>query len=196
MNVFVGDVDPLWHDMSTHVDHFIKAGQHSAYDNIMSILYNKRIEARNPFGIGYKKAPDISSQKCVCFSEVPPHLMSRIAAKRSKFGVGFHKDFVVHRYGNPIMYAYKDSPLLVSLGNLMAESSQDPNAEIWKISPFVDPPGKYKNKKYFFEWEREWRKVGHFSFDVDDVAFLVIPEADHEAARQFFEDAESNVSVS
>ena len=28
----------------------------------------------------------------------------------------------------------------------------------------------------FFEWEREWRKIGHYTFTTDEVEFLVIPK--------------------
>lgn len=66
---------------------------------------------------------------------------------------------------------------------------KDPDHPIWKITPFVDAPGKYGKSTYFFEWEREWRKAGHFRFSEDDVAFLIIPEKLHEAARWFFDNA-------
>jgi hypothetical protein len=29
----------------------------------------------------------------------------------------------------------------------------------------------YPNGSYYFEWEREWRKVGDFTFTTDEVAF-------------------------
>ena len=64
--------------------------------------------------------------------------------------------------------------------------SPGPNHPIWRITPFVDAPGKYGNSSYFFEWEREWRKAGHFKFSENDVAFLIIPEKLHDAARGFF----------
>lgn len=69
----------------------------------------------------------------------------------------------------------------------MAKHKNDAKADIWKIAPFVDAPGKYGASSYFFEWEREWRHVGHFKFTQDEVAFLIIPESLHAKATTFFE---------
>jgi hypothetical protein len=63
-----------------------------------------------------------------------------------------------------------------------------PNDPIWRLTPLIDVPGAYKSQ-YYFEWEREWRHVGDFSFDTGDVAFLVMPETFHKAARHFFAEA-------
>jgi hypothetical protein len=45
--------------------------------------------------------------------------------------------------------------------------------------------------KYFFEWEREWRKVGNYTFTTEEVEFLIIPENLHEVARGFFKNAKA-----
>lgn len=117
-------------------------------------------------------------------------MLRRLAkARRSDYGIGFTKDFVVHRKGNPILYAYKDSPLQVAFQALIEADKTNGEAEIWRITPFVDAPGKYKNSDYFYEWEREWRKVGEFLFSVEDVAFLIIPDSLHRKARHFFDNA-------
>ena len=72
----------------------------------------------------------------------------------------------------------------------MTSEESNPAANIWKITPFIDAPGKYgkEERSYFFDWEREWRHVGPFSFRPEDVAFLLIPQEFHELARSFFED--------
>lgn len=44
---------------------------------------------------------------------------------------------------------------------------------------------------YFFEWEREWRKVGNYKFEPYEVEFLIIPAKLHEKARTFFDMAEA-----
>jgi hypothetical protein len=62
----------------------------------------------------------------------------------------------------------------------------DADNPIWTITPFVDAPGNHGTSKYFFEWEREWRKAGDFTFTTDEVEFLMLPEGLHEAARGFF----------
>jgi hypothetical protein len=105
----------------------------------------------SPFGIAYKEAPAPETQKVVCFSEVPLHRLGRIADKRGKYGIAFRKDFVIHRHGNPILYAYKDGQLNKSIRAMMKESKDDPDAKVWDVTPFVDAPGAYGKSTYFFE---------------------------------------------
>ncbi|WGM32571.1 abortive infection system antitoxin AbiGi family protein [Brevundimonas sp. NIBR11] len=172
--------------MSDYVVHFTKPqGHSSAYDGIMGILSQQVIRAYNPFGIARQTAPNIDSQRVACFSETPLHYLSRIVDRRSQYGIVFRKNFVVSRGGNPILYAYKDQPVADAIRALMAQGRNTPDAHIWTITPFVDVVGG----TYNFEWEREWRHVGDFSFTPADVAFLIIPQDSHQAARQFFEDA-------
>jgi hypothetical protein len=57
---------------------------------------------------------------------------------------------------------------------------------VWWVAPFIDIPGEHPGKRYEFEWEREWRHVGNFPFKVDEVDFLIIPEAEHQEAREYF----------
>jgi hypothetical protein len=178
--------------MSDFVVHFAKEYENrSGYDNMLSILHSRRIEARNPFGIAKDKAPDIDTQKVACFSEVPLQRLSRLAKARSDYGIVFRKDIVIHRKANPILYAYKDHAVLSALKELMKAAKHDVANPIWTITPFVDAPGDYGKSKYFFEWEREWRKVGDYKFTTDEVEFLIIPEDLHKAARGFFESAKA-----
>ncbi|WP_293211174.1 abortive infection system antitoxin AbiGi family protein [Parvibaculum sp.] len=176
--------------MSNYLVHFSKSyGGKNAYDNIISILSNRRLEARTPFGAGRQKAPNPESQNAVCFSEVPLHLLGRLVEARSEYGIVFKKNTVRQQGGNPILYAYKDGAVAKSIRKLVSAASNDAMHPIWEIAPFVDAPGVYPSGAYFFEWEREWRKVGNFIFNEEDVAFLVIPEALHAVAESFFEDA-------
>ena len=54
----------------------------------------------------------------------------------------------------------------------------------------IDGPGEYGSTKYIFDWEREWRHVGTMMFEEKDVAFLLIPEELHDAANDFFANAQ------
>lgn len=173
--------------MSPFVVHFTKKTSHNAYDNVMSILSHRRIEARGAFGLNRQNN---ASRKSVCFSETPPHFLARLAKTRGCFGIGFRKDLVVARGGGPIMYAYKDTKHARALRALVDAAAGKPADPIWEIAPFIDVPGSYGSKEYFFEWEREWRHVGDFDFSEKDAAFLIIPADDHELAREFFADAE------
>ncbi|MDB5694064.1 MAG: hypothetical protein JWO81_3127 [Alphaproteobacteria bacterium] len=88
----IGNIDPSWKDMSTFVVHFAKpTSGKSAYDNAISILYERRIIAKNAFGAGRHLAP---ARKSVCFSEVPLHHLKRLADVRGQHGIGFQKEYV------------------------------------------------------------------------------------------------------
>jgi hypothetical protein len=176
--------------MSDFVVHFAREyGGQSGYYNMLGILSGRRIEARNPFGIAKDKAPEVDTQKVACFSEVPLHRLSRLAKARSDYGIVFRKDTVIHHKANPILYAYKDHAIVSALKELIQAAKNDAANPIWSITPFVDAPGSYGKSKYFFEWEREWRKVGDYDFTTDEVEFLLIPEDLHDAARDFFKQA-------
>jgi hypothetical protein len=188
MPKIVGTTKPDWDDMSSFVVHFTKKSiNKSAYDNSLSILHQRRLEARGRFGIGKNFA---ESPKSVCFSEVPLHQLKRLADKRGPYGIAFRKEFIVERNGGPIMYAYQDTTHADVLRSLVEKANGNQNDPIWQVAPFVDQPGVYGKSSYFFEWEREWRHIGDLSFESDDAAFLIIPEELHEAARHFFDDAE------
>jgi hypothetical protein len=101
------------------------------------------------------------------------------------------KDIVIHRKANPILYAYKEHAVLSALKELMKAAKDDAANPIWTITPFVDALGDYGKSKYFFEWEREWRKVGDCTFATDEVEFLIIPESLHETARGFFKNVKA-----
>lgn len=69
-----------------------------------------------------------------------------------------------------------------------ASKAFDPNAAIWKLTPFIDFPSAMPFS-YDFRWEREWRVAADVSFKEEDVAFLFIPEDLHTAAWSFFTEA-------
>lgn len=190
LNVIMTGYDPSWEDMSNYVVHFTRGG-HSEddYKNIMGIYWDRKLKPKCPFGIGKTKCPEPKSQYAVCFSEIPPGQWGRLKDRReTKYGIGFSKEFVVSQGGGPIWYVWKDTMPWNVLQNMMDKEISNPEADIWGITPFIDAPGKYTSGPYFFDWEREWRHVGSFSFEPDNASFLLIPEKLHSAARAFFED--------
>jgi hypothetical protein len=200
--------DPNWADMSDYVVHFVKRPRGAAanitssfgislpadYEAIISILGNGMLEARNAFGIAATSAPNPNSQKVACFSEVPLHMLKRLVDRRgTSYGVGFTKQFIVDKGGGPIMYAYFGTPHEQAIRSMLKAAAADPSADIWKLTPLIDSAGASRGggTPYLFEWEREWRHVGNFTFAPTDAAFLLIPEELHEAAAGFFADAEA-----
>jgi len=156
---------------------------------MLSIYGTQRLIPVSEVGMAKRIAP-VDSQRAVCFSEIPPGQWQRLSERReTKYGIAFTKHFVISKGVVPIWYVYRNSEQWRSLRQIMDESRDDSAAPIWKLTPLIDAPGEYPNGPYYFEWEREWRYVGEFSFEVDDVAFLLILEELHNAARTFFRNA-------
>lgn len=180
--------NPQWQDMSDYLVHFTKdTPTGSAYDNIIGILWSRVLRA-GPVGMARRFAPDIDTQKAVCFSEVPLHLIERIAHERGRYGIGFTKQYLLERGGGPIWYVERGQLThqavreLIRQALIKADQVKNP---IWTLTPFIDAHGG----TYQYEWEREWRHVGNLNFSEQDVFFLVIPEELHGTAKGFFQNA-------
>jgi hypothetical protein len=185
--------NPGWRDMSEYAVHFTKTAQMtSAYDVMITILWQGRILSGGPFGAAKNLIALGNAQKSACFSEIPLDLLARLIARRSQYGIAFRQDFLVDRGGARVWYLDKDGPVADSFKETVRAAMAGgivPSDAIWKVTPFVDYPGDYGGTQYRFEWEREWRVPGGLAFGPDDVAFLFIPEAFHGTARTFFEGA-------
>lgn len=185
--MLIGNIDPSWKDMSRYVVHFTKEyPPKTAYDGAISILYELRIVAANPFGAGRNLAP---ARKSVCFSEVPLHHLGRLADVRGLHGIGFRKEYIVERGGGPILYTYKHTGQAQAIKAMVHAAADDADSPVWDVAPFVNLPGIYGKSEYFYEREREWRHVGDLAFSETNPAFLIIPEDLHQSARDFFHSA-------
>lgn len=180
-----------WRDFSDFLVHFTKdISPRTAYDNMMSIYWERCLRAGNAFGVARQTAPASAPQEAVCFSEIPLHELGRLAARRGSYGIGFSKEFIRSKGGCPVWYVPKDSSTAGAIRTLMLNALRQPvpgSEPVWRITPFIDFPGDYPTGRYRFEWEREWRLPGSLQFREADVAFLVVPEELHHAARSFFE---------
>lgn len=172
----------------------LRARDHSGYYPWIDILWEGRLRAGSkPLGAARKVAPVAALHHVVCFSEIPLDMLDRLIERRSLYGIGFRKDVLVRKNGAPLWYLDKDgvqAQIIQSQIRDRISSGVDPRDQLWKLTPFIDNPGNYAQRTYRFEWEREWRVVGDMLFDPADVAFLFLPEEDHDKARQFFSDAE------
>jgi len=179
-----------WLDLSDYVVHFTKRMDFGA---ILSILGNQ-VLLRGPsaFGAAKNYPTLLESQRAVCFSEVPLGFLGRLAERRgSPYGIGFHKRFILANGGAPLWYVEFGSPQYHAVQALMQSAvlQGGPNA-IWSITPFIDfPSGPTAPYNYDFRWEREWRTTADVRFRVEDVAFLLLAESDHQGAFDFFKQA-------
>jgi hypothetical protein len=167
----------------------------SGFTRWKSILGEGTLHAGDkPLGAGRNIGEVADRHRVVCFSEIPLDMLDRLIERRSLYGVGFRKNWIVSRGGAPLWYLDKGGTQAALVHALVEEKGGrgdvDSSDPLWKITPFIDNPGVYFGKKYRFEWEREWRVVGDLAFAPDDVAFLFLPEEEHDQARQFFADVE------
>lgn len=174
-----------WHDMSPWLVHFTsgKTGA-SPYDQMMGILSEGKIEARE-FGEFRNLAPN-GLQKVACFSEIPPEYWMRLADHRkSSHGIGFTKEYIIRKGGNPILYVWPGAFIHSSLSELANEKSRDASSPFWDIAAFI----QIQNPRNSWDWEREWRVPKDLQFTPSDVSFLILPEELHLLAKVFFENA-------
>jgi hypothetical protein len=120
-------------------------------------------------------------------------MLDRLVERRSLYGIGFTKEFVTSRGGAPLWYLDNAGAQATIIRDVIPQrvaGGVDPDDRLWKLTPFIDNPGVYKGRSYRFEWEREWRVIGDMPFDIGDVAFLFLPEDEHDTARKFFADVQ------
>jgi hypothetical protein len=110
---------------------------------------------------------------------LPLHQLDELVARRSCYGLGFRKSFVIDAGGVRVWYVDRT----VALGHEIYRQTRsharrgDPNDFLWHLTPFIDFPGEYDTGSFRFEWEREWRVLDSMTFGIRDVAFLSQPGA-------------------
>lgn len=180
-----------WRDMSEYVVHFTsRCDGKPPRDVLKAILSDGQLKPKTRFGTARGMVMLGESQLAVCFSEIPLDLLDRLVTRRSSCGLAFRKEFLVESGGGRVWYIENDGPVARAYGELEASKYQPWNADdpLWKLTPFIDQPGKYGGSRYEFQWEREWRVPGPdgLTFTPEDVAFLFMPEAAHAWAQATF----------
>ncbi len=190
------------HYVDTGSDRFLwKSQTVNAEDSLRKILttYPKpRLVAQSPMGY-FKYKIDLPTKvrggvkpewlKCVCFSEVPlvelPSFYQAVVTKRNeykKYGLGFWQKTIRLKGGNSVFYIDAgNSSLLTSVNSLI----QGPNLKVFQsMLPFIQEFGPrlfakpgFVQGQVDFRWEREWRVIGSFEFNLSDVAFGICPES-------------------
>lgn len=191
-------------DLSTFLVHLTKTGGEDALHNLCRMLTEGRIEARTAMGWAAKRATDLGpiaadSQRVVCFSEAPLEqvysLGADIAGRREKlepYGLVFTKIVARRKGANPIWYVDMSPSGRVwvirdALAGLLEEAVALGEEGFARhhaaaIFPFAEQMGTWPSlgtQKEFW-WEREWRHVGPFTFNSDELALILAPEKDHE----------------
>lgn len=162
--------NPNWRDMSEYVAHLTDS------EGFKGILEQKSISASGAFGTA-RNVTGVPPQSCCCMSEIPLDHLSRLS-KHGTFGLGFRKDRVRAAGGAPVWYLWRDTPAADYVSELVRQKmigGVDPGDPLWRITPFVENPGSGEWGRYKFDWEREWRIPQDYSFEYEEIEFLVIP---------------------
>jgi hypothetical protein len=202
-------------DLSTFLVHFTRSHNHrSARDNLVSILRDRRIEARSVYGMAgslVERCPALGDdQKTVCFTETPLEhawmMCSPIEGRSIQFpgyGIAFTKTFARRRGANPVWYL-DITPrggrdwLTVPIDQLLDQAVQDATpprattpdleelaaAPILRLTPFIEQMGNPSGRRKEFWWEREWRHVGDLTFGTDDIVVVFAPEDEHDDLQE------------
>jgi hypothetical protein len=212
------EIEDLLHrrtDLSTFLVHFTRDsddGVTTGKDNLVSILKNCRLEARNTYGMAEQLAAQFAevadTQRAVCFTETPLEhawmMCKPIADRRFRFngyGLAFTKTFARSQGVNPVWYLdisqrgreWLTQPInrLVDAAVTSAarqnmgatDASALASADILRLTPFIEQMGPTKGSRKEFWWEREWRHVGDFTFDPDHIVVAFAPEDQQASLR-------------
>jgi hypothetical protein len=190
-------------DLSTFVVHFTSGTNAGAEENLVSILSSNTIEARSVYGMGSEAATRdariAETQRVVCFSETPlEHAWMMVediegrGHRLSPYGVAFTKVWARSSGINPVWYLdisqrgrdWLTQPVNALIGDavraILAGSMDVHDAEILKLTPFIEQMGPTLAARKEFWWEREWRKAGTLQFAFDQVVVVFAPEAAHD----------------
>lgn len=171
-----------------------------AKDSLIKIVESQTIFARSPFGhfqyqipVGYqpKSMMPLEWLQSVCFSEAPiSELRSFYEAtkreatrvnKYQKYGLAFSQNLVRSRGGHPLFYFDSNNSSIVDAVNAIGLPA---NRQVTKpILPLFESFGRKLHSttgvgSTDYRWEREWRHVGDFTFQLDEVSFGLCPETE------------------
>lgn len=190
-------------DLSDYLVHFAKGPQ--AYWTMLEILGGQELLAGET-AVGCsrdQKKFDQERNRAICFSETPLGYLDKFAKRRSQYGIGFSKKFILKNQGMPIWYVPTGTNAYRAIHNLLAMAKHpdpddlrrkliDDDHPIWSLCPFIEETRDFGRVQHQYQWEREWRvNATKLKFKPSDVAFLIIPERLHVNARAFFVNAKN-----
>jgi len=172
----------------------------SAQDNLISILRQRRVEARNAHCLFAPKIKNIGFSdvlkkqfNTVCLTEVPLNqlrfLTQEIPNRKIKlkpFGLVFWKTHLLEEGANPAIYVNSKA---AGLRELLLGQFDQHFEEVRQYRHFKKAYGEDADAiiRYYaliniisehvdFTWEREWRFKGDLSFDFDRLVAIIAPD--------------------
>ncbi|WP_176562331.1 abortive infection system antitoxin AbiGi family protein [Mycolicibacterium palauense] len=204
MTTTIADMLHRRNDLSTFLVHFTRDapdGGGTAFDALKAIVTQLKIEARTAYGLASNHPTAAGSQRVVCFTETPlehswtmtRELAERRTSKFAPYGLAFTKTYARRRACNPVWYINQtrgfDWPTqalnTAIAGEIRPYEHRD---SLFRITPFIEQMGDWSQggttRMKEFWWEREWRRVGDFSFEPIHTVALLAPASDHTELRQ------------
>jgi hypothetical protein len=123
--------------------------------------------------------------RVVCFTETPIDQINVLLLKVSKrkfepepFGLVFEKSYIRKRGGNPVFYVTRKiaRPLMDLIYDEYVEGNEQVPDNICKLLALITLCEEGND----WHWEREWRIVGNFKFNLEDIYCGFCPEEDIE----------------
>lgn len=173
--------DPSRRDLSDYLIHLT-----GSLENLTAILSEGFIRPTRPCSWQRKIAERASIPRLACLSEIPLEFIDRLTRRHGLYGVAFTRPFVANAGGTRVWYLDKENPLSYRYFNKIIRliDDRDFQDDLWQLAPFIDPTGA----GYRFDWEREWRVPDGLRFTLQDVAFVLTPDAGGQ--HQITEDVE------
>lgn len=190
-------------DISRFLVHLTRKSRgNEAEDNLLSILKNKTIEARNhhclfsPKLNKMKLTPKLkNSFKTVCFTEAPLDQIDKLATedfprriRLKSYGLVFWRDNMIESGANPAIYLNDDG---TSLRDYLLSEFDRQFKGITALRRLKEKEEYYREivhyyslvnimrEKHDFSWEREWRHSGSFKFKYSDVVAIVAKDPEN-----------------
>ena len=169
----------------------------NAKSSLEAILQASKIEARAGYGFFYHMVPWRGANpqsnvrrdwlRAVCFTETPlddvwlqVQKLPQRALQFRPYGLAFREDVIRAAGGNPLLYINSRDSAITAATKAIANS---PSCAAMKpllplFESFGPPVHKARDVEIDFRWEREWRVPRDFSFQHQEVAFGLCPEAE------------------
>jgi hypothetical protein len=145
----------------------------ASLDNLKSILkvgFSIKYCSEELYIAGNRKSR--AAHPMICFCDIPLSQAYEFMGTYGNYGVGLSKEWAKKNGINPVLYLEKDSSIVKTIGDLLAERredesnlSEDQKDKILRIKCFTKNysgqlnRGKTKQSNYKFYDEREWRFV-------------------------------------
>jgi hypothetical protein len=173
------------------------SGGGTAYDNLLAILTQAKVDAFRPHCLHNKRLDELSliDQErffVSCFTEVPLtqiHLLTQeVKGRRFRFepyGVVFRKASLIEKGAQPALYINQHGSNLAlreAADELFDDSVKSAFVgKAWKMLPYLN----VMHSGYDFSWEREWRVLGSLKLTRKNVVALILPEGDQSDLKVF-----------